>query len=148
MDMFNELEDINKNLKKLRDSIYENSIIDNSTEKQQDTFYKMLKTLLGKTKYYMKTFENKEHVIKTLADLEKLQETITSEDITFYINTMEEKIDWYYENETKDENGNFIAAVDVVVLWPLRAINEKMYRYLFNKTFDERFDRVFNNIGK
>ena len=58
---------------------------------------------------------------------------------------MPERLDWYYENDMKNDN-EFIAAADVVILWPLRAINERMYRNLFNKTFDNRFDKLFEQV--
>jgi len=138
------LEENSLNLKKLRDSIYENDIFESATETQKETFYKMLKALISRTQLYMKTFKDKKHVADTLPYLEELQKTITSNDINFYINTMLERLDWYYENEKKPGNeDSFIAAADVIILWPLRAINERMYRNLFDKTCDERFDRVF-----
>jgi len=148
MDVFKDLEEVSTNLKKLRDSIYENDIFETATDKQQETLYKMLKSLIVKTEAYMKEFDNKSHVVQTYADLERLKNSIHSEDITFYVNTFSEKLDWYWENERKEVDGNFIAAADVVILWPLRLINERMYRYLFNQTLDSRFDRVFAEIDE
>lgn len=145
MDIFKTLEDLNANLKKLRDSIYENDVFEKATQKQIDTFYKMLKILLEKTNAYILEFGDKSHVMNTMTDLDKMQEIVNSDDITFYINTFEEKLDWYYANEAK-QGGDFIAAADVVILWPLRAINERMYRYLFKQTFDTRFDNLFNQL--
>lgn len=143
MDITKDLEEINGNLKKLRDSIYENDIFDNATDKQEEAFHKMLSALIIKTELYITKFNEQEHVIQMHQDLEELQKDINSEDINFYINTMKERLDWYYENEKKENDGNFIAASDMVILWPLRAIAEKMYRNLLNKPFDERFDKFF-----
>lgn len=147
MDVFKDLEDLNENLKKLRDSIYENGVIHDSTKKQQDTFYKMLKVLLNKTITYMDYFNDKNHVIQTNMDLDKMNNAIATEDISFYLKTFEEKLDWYYDNETKKVDDGFIAAADMVILWPLRAINERMYRYLFTQKFDTRFDKFFEEIN-
>lgn len=148
MDVFTDLEELSTNLKKLRDSIYENDIFEDPTETQEETFYKILATLISKTESYIETFSDKNHVVAALADLQKLQNIITTDDINFFTNTMKERLDWYYKNEKKESDGNFIAAADVVILWPLRAIAERMYRILFNKTFDSRFDKAFLEIDE
>lgn len=143
MDVFTDLEELSENLKKLRDSIYDNDIFEDPTRTQEETFYKILSTLISKTELYMESFGDKNHVINAITDLQKLQDHITTDDINFFTNTMKERLDWYYKNEKKETDGNFIAAADVVILWPLRAIAERMYRLLFNKTYDSKFDKVF-----
>ncbi|AEO93836.1 gp591 [Bacillus phage G] len=146
MDVFKELEDINKNLKKLRDSIYENNVFEKSTKLQQDTFYRMLKVLIDKTITYMDNFNDKNHVIKTSEDIVKMQNELKNSEITFYLNTFQQKLSWYYENDKSGDS--FIPASDMMILWPLRAINERMYRYLFNQTHDHKFDNFFNEIDE
>ena len=90
----------------------------------------------------MEEFKDKKHVIETHEFIEKLQKVYPNEDIEFYLNTMQEKLDWYFENEKEE----FITACDMVILWPIRLINERMYRNLFGEVHDSRFDKVFKDV--
>ena len=140
--IFDDLKELNENAKKLRDSIFENDIFNNATPKQKETFYRMLSTLIKRTQSYMEEFKDKKHVIETQEFIEKLQKVYPNKDIEFYLNTAQEKLDWYFENEKEE----FITACDMVILWPIRLINERMYRNLFGEVHDSRFDKVFKDV--
>lgn len=143
---FNDLDSIIESASKLRESIFKNDIIFKSTSKQEDTFYKLLKSLIQQVEYYINSYQTMNHVNNINSFLEKLEEHYKGKEIPFKLKEIDVQLDKSYKEERLDEDGNFAAAADMTVLWPVRIILEFLYRQLNNRVYDKRFNELFKEI--
>ncbi|MNJ90628.1 hypothetical protein D3C87_82620 [compost metagenome] len=144
---YNELVDLNTNSLKLRESIHKNEIFLKATEEQEKAFYNMLNALLNRTKAYVNKYKDMRHVIE-LEDFYVKAKEYLHEGFTFDFDELKKMLDQQYEDERKDDEGNFVAAADMTILYPIRIINERMYRTLTGEKKDVRFDNLFNETSK
>lgn len=133
-----ELELICRDCLRLKDSIYKNEIIFSATKEQEDSFYRMLDSLINRLEAYMKKYEDTNHVFSGETFAFEMEEKNKSEGISYEFPQMRENLNSYYKEfkDIYDEDTNFVAATIVSVLAPLRLIAEKMYRSLTGEPFD------------
>lgn len=137
-----ELELICKDCLKLKNTIYKNDIIFNATKDQEDSFYRMLDSLINRLELYMKKYESTNHVFSGESFIFELEEKNKSIGISYEFPQMRENLNNYYKEfkDIYDEDTNFVAATIMSILEPLRLISEKMYRDLTGKPFDVSFN--------
>lgn len=145
--VYNELIDLNANSMKLRESIHKNEIFLKATDEQEQAFYKMLNSLLNRTKNYVTKYKDMKHVIELEEFYVKAKEYL-HEGFTFDFDELKKLLDQQYEEECKSDEGNFVAAADMTILYPIRIINERMYRNLTGEKHDIRFDNLFSETSK
>lgn len=133
-----ELELICRDCLKLKNSIYKNEIIFNATKDQEDSFYRMLDSLINRLESYMSKFESTNHVFSGETFAFSMEEKNKSKGISYEFPKMRENLNNYYREfkDIHDDDTNFIAATIVSVLAPLRLIAEKMYQDLTGRPFD------------
>lgn len=145
--IYDELIDINKSCLRLRDSIHKNMIFMEATKEQEDAFYRMLHSLIQRTREYVTINKDMKHVTELPEFYNKAKE-FSHEELTFDLDELKKILDQYYQEETNKEDGNFVAAAEVLILFPLRMMNEAMHRFLIGEKHDPRFDALFTEINK
>jgi hypothetical protein len=107
----------------------------------------MLTLLIARTKDYVDKHKDMKHVIELYEFYEKAKQYVHDE-LTFDFNELKQQLDQHYEEERKTDDGNFVASAEILILWPLRMINERMYRILTGEKYDERFDSLFTEADR
>lgn len=134
-----EIEIICSDCLKLKNSIYRNNIVFNASNSQEDTFYRMLDSIINRLESYMEKYKDTNHVISTEMYIFNLEEKNKSVGISYELPLMRKNLNSYYKEfkDIRDEDTNFVAATSMSVLAPLRVISEKLYRELNKQPFDE-----------
>lgn len=145
--IYNVLIDLSASGNKLRESIHKNGIFLKASDKQEESFYNMVMNLLNRTKEYVELNRGYKHVIELFEFYDKIKEFVPDE-VTFDLDELKMILDKMYKEERKNDDGNFVAAADMIVLWTIRMMNEKMYRTLTGEKYDERFDGLFEEANR
>jgi hypothetical protein len=134
-----------KSCLKLKTSIYENEIIFNATDDQEDAFYRMVEGLVNKTEKYMDTYKGSKHVIDTKAFIENHKEMLENGFRVFDFNEMKSQLEKLYNERQPNE---LVFQVESIVFWPIRVIVECLHRQLNEVGFDKMLDTLFETIDQ
>ena len=143
------LEKLHSDISRLKESIYKNKVFISPSEKQEEAFYKMVKSFVFRLDKYMKSHNEKAYVKSTIDFMEKMQEKYENTRVSYQISAMEETIEYFYDyfKSNKEDESNFVASIDYSVFYSIRVIVENLYRYLTGNIKDETLNIFFDELS-